>query len=59
MIKDGKLKFKESNGPAGVEDLSRAKEEVIRQEKEAPIEASFEKVVKSRDEVSIARDKRG
>ena len=58
MIKDGKLKFKESNGPAGVEDLFRAKVEVIRQEKEAPIEASFWKVVMPRDVVSIVKIER-
>ena len=41
MIKDEKLKFEESNGPARVEDPSRAKATVIMQEKEALIEASF------------------
>ena len=30
LIKDGKLKFEESNGPTRVEDSSRAKEEMIR-----------------------------
>ena len=59
LIKDGKLKFEESNGLARVEDSSRAKAEVIRQENKAPIEASFEKVIIPKDEVSIAKDKKG
>ena len=59
MIKDEKLKFEESNGPARVEDPSRAKAEVIRQENEAQIEVSFRKAIIPTDEVSIAKDKKG
>ena len=59
LIKLGKLKFEESNGSAGVEDLFKAKVEMIRQEEKAPKEVGFEKVAISRDEVSIAKDKRG
>ena len=33
LIDDGKLKFKESNGPVGVEDLFEVKAKMIRQEK--------------------------
>ena len=36
LIKFGKLKFEESNGPAGVEDLFEAKAKMIRQEEKAP-----------------------
>ena len=43
LIKDGKLKFEESDGPIGVEDPSRAKTKMRRQEKEAPMEANFGK----------------
>ena len=59
MIKLGKLKFEESNGPAEVEDLFEAKAEMIRQEENAPREAGSGKMVMPRDEVSIAKDKRG
>ena len=59
LIKDGKLKFKESDGLVGVEDPSRAKTKMRRQEKEASMEASLEKAVILRNEISIARDKRG
>ena len=41
MIKEGKLKFEESNGPVGVEDPSKAKTKIRRQEKETLREASF------------------
>ena len=39
LIKDGKLKFAESNGPVRVEDLFEAKAEMISQEEKAPREA--------------------
>ena len=52
------MKFEKSDGLVRVEDQSRAKVNVIMQEKEALIEASFEKMAISRDEVSIAKDKR-
>ena len=42
LIKLGKLKFEESNGPVGVEDLSRAKAEMIRQEGKAPRDKFWE-----------------
>ena len=38
LIKFGKLKFEESNGPTVVENLSEAKAEMIRQEEKAPNE---------------------
>ena len=53
MIEEGKLKFEESSGPAGVEDLSRVKAKVMRQEKEAIREVSSEKTVIPRDGVPI------
>ena len=36
LVKLGKLKFEESNGPAEVENLFEAKAEMIRQEEKAP-----------------------
>ena len=36
LINLGKLKLKESNEPAGVEDLFRAKTEMTRQEEKTP-----------------------
>ena len=59
LIKDGKLKFKESNGLVGVEDPSREKTKMRRQEKKAPREASFGKTVMPSDEISIAKIERG
>ena len=58
LIKDGKLKFEESDEPVGVEDLFEAKAEMIRQEEKAPKEVGSGKSAISRDEVSIAKDKR-
>ena len=58
LIKLGKLKFEESNGPAVVEDLFEAKTEMIRQEEKAPREVGFGKSTILRDEVSVAKDKR-
>ena len=55
----GKLKFEKSNWPAGVENPSWANTEVIRQEKETPMEASFGKTVMAMDYVSIAKIERG
>ena len=43
LIKLGKLKFEESNGSIKVEDLSRAKAKMIRQEEKAPREENFGK----------------
>ena len=59
MIKLGKLKFKESNGPVGVEDPSKAKTGMKGQEKEAPRKVGSGKAVILKDEISIAKDKRG
>ena len=55
LIKDGKLKFEESDGPVGVEDLSRAKMEMRRQEKEASREASSREATMPRDKVPVAK----
>ena len=52
------MKFRESNGPAGVEDPSRAKAEVTRQEREAPRKANSRKATILRDEVPIAKIRR-
>ena len=58
MIKVGKLKIGESNGPIRVEDLFTAKAEVTRQEKEAPREASSRKATMPRYKVPIAKIKK-
>ena len=58
LIKDGKLRFEESDGLVGVEDLSRAKTKMRRQEKEAPREASFGKATMPRDKVPVAKLKK-
>ena len=42
LIKLGKLKFEESNGPTGVEDLFEAKAEMIRREEKALKEVGSE-----------------
>ena len=49
LIKDGKLKFKKSDGPVGVEDLFEAKVEMIReeeksQEKQGPEKWQYEEM---------------
>ena len=44
LINNGKLKFEESDGPVGVEDLFEAKAEMIRQEEKAPKEIRSGKV---------------
>ena len=59
MIKFEKLKFEKLNRPVEVEDLFEANAEMIRQEEKAPKEVGSGKAVISRDEVSIAKDKRG
>ena len=58
LIKDGKLKFEESDGPVGVEDLFEVEAEMIRQKEITPREAGFGKTTISRDEVFIAKDKK-
>ena len=55
LINNRKLTFEELNGPAEVEDLSRTKVEMARQEKETPREASPEKAAMPKEKVPIAR----
>ena len=55
MIKVGKLKIGESNGLVGVEDPSRTKTKMTRQEKKAPREASSGKATMTRDKVLVAK----
>ena len=43
------------NGPVGVEDPSKAKTKMRRQEKKAPKEASFGKATMPRDKVPVAK----
>ena len=43
------------NGPVGVEDPSRAKTKMRRQEKEASKEVSFGKAIMPRDKVLVAK----
>ena len=58
LINDGKLTFEDLDGPAEVKDPSRAKLEIARQDDGVPREASPEKAVIPRDEISIAKVKR-
>ena len=53
MINDGKLKFEDLDGPAQVEDPSRAKEEMARQKHGTPRETSLEKAAMSNEKVPI------
>ena len=55
MINDGKLKFEKLDEPAEVEDPSRAKFEMLRQEKEASKGARLRKVAISKEKVHIAK----
>ena len=55
MINDEKLKFEKSNGPAEVEDPSKAKVEMLRQEKKAPRGASLRKAAIPKEKVPIAK----
>ena len=59
LIKDGKLKFKESDEPVGAEYLFEVKAEMIRQEEKAPREAGSRIAAIQRDEVSISKVERG
>ena len=59
MINLGKLKFEESNEPAGVEDLFGAKIETTKQEEKTPREIGSRKMAIRRDEVSISKVERG
>ena len=55
MINDGKLKFEQLDGPVEVEDPSRSKVEMLRQEKEAPKRARLGKIAIPKDKVPIAK----
>ena len=55
LIKDGKLKFEDSNGLAGMEDPSRAKGEAVKQEQKASKKANSGKVTMPSDKVPIAK----
>ena len=59
MIKGGKLKFEESDGPVEVEDLFETKAKMIRQEEKAPREVGSRKETIRRNEVSISKVGRG
>ena len=58
LIKEGKLKFEESDGPVGVKDPFRAKRKMRRQEKEALREVSSRKATMPRDKVLVAKIKK-
>ena len=55
LINNGKLTFEDLDGPAEVEDPSRAKMEIARQEHGVPREASLGKAAIPRGEVPIAK----
>ena len=55
MINDGKLKFKDLDRPNEVEDSSRTKVEMTRQEKETLKEANFKKATMPKEKVPIAK----
>ena len=55
MINDGKLKFEELDGPAEVKDPSKAKFEMLRQEKEASKGARLGKDAIPKEKVPIAK----
>ena len=49
------MKFEDLDGPAEVEDLSRTKVEMTRQEKKTANEANFRKAVMPKEKVPIAK----
>ena len=55
LINDRKLKFEDLDNPAKVEDLSRVKVEITRQEKETAEEANFRKAAMPKEKVPIAK----
>ena len=55
MIEEGKLKFEELNGPAEVEDPSKAKVEMPRHEKEALKRARLGKAAMPKEKAPIAK----
>ena len=56
LIKDGKLKVEDLGRPLEVEDSSRTKVEILRQEEETPNEANFEKATMPKEKVPIAEE---
>ena len=58
MIEEGKLKFEELNGPTKVEDPSRTKVEIPRQEKEALKGARLGKAAILKEKMPIAKVQR-
>ena len=55
LINDGKLKFEDLDRPIEVKDPSRAKVKMMRQKKETPKEANFEKTTMPKEKVAIAK----
>ena len=55
LINDGKLKFEDLYGPAKVKDLSRAKVEMMRQEKKTVNKVNFGKAAMPKEKVPIAK----
>ena len=55
LINDGKLNFEDLDNPAKVEDLSRVKVEITRQEKETAEEANFRKAAMPKEKVPISK----
>ena len=55
LINDGKLEFEDLDRPVEVEDSSRTKVEMTKQEKETPKEANFEKATMPKEKVPIAK----
>ena len=53
------MKFEESDGSVGAEDLFETKAEMIRQEEKAPREIGSRKAAIRRDEVSISKVGKG
>ena len=57
LITEGKLKFGELDGSIEVEDSSRTKMEVPKQEEETPKEANLEKATTPKEEVPICQSR--
>ena len=55
MINDGKLTFEDLDGPTEVEDPSRTKVEMSKQEEEIPRESNFRKTTMPKEKVPIAK----
>ena len=55
LINDGKLKFEDLNRPVEVEDSSRTKVEMMKQEEETSKEANFEKATMPKEKVPIPK----